>query len=421
MRRYLVLVHRWLGLCTAVFLLIAGLTGAIISWDKELDRWLNPALYEAKSASAVGARTTLELADQFERADPRVRVGYVPLSVPSGSALGIFVDPRRDPATGKAFELGFNQVALDPATGEVQAKRMWGQVSASRENLLPFLYKLHYSLHIPSGFGVELGTLLMGIVAMGWVIDCFVSLWISFPSWKSWRKSFAFRLREGGYRLNFDLHRSGGVWVWGLLLTMAVTAVYMNLQREVVRPIVALFSPLTPSPFTSRTPSPAEQPIEPKVSREHVLDRARVEGERLGLGAPAGGITYSPDYGFYGVGFFEPGDELGDGLGNAWLYFDGQDGKPVGAEIPGKGSAGDILLQAQFPLHSGRILGLTGRILVSLLGLVVAMLSVTGIVIWAQKRRARHWQAQGKESLRDFMTTPTASRTSEIPRAPVVR
>ena len=43
----------------------------------------------------------------------------------------------------------------------------------------------------------------------------------------------------------------------------------------------------------------------------------------------------------------------------------------------------------QFPLHSGRILGLPRRILISLMGLVVAMLSVTGVVIWWKKRAAR--------------------------------
>ncbi|MCK1316969.1 PepSY domain-containing protein, partial [Bradyrhizobium sp. 23] len=40
-------------------------------------------------------------------------------------------------------------------------------------------------------------------------------------------------------------------------------------------------------------------------------------------------------------------------------------------------------------LHSGRIVGLFGRILISVMGLVVAALSVTGIVIWWRKRRAR--------------------------------
>ncbi len=90
------------------------------------------------------------------------------------------------------------------------------------------------------------------------------------------------------------------------------------------------------------------------------------------------------------MGFFEPGHDHGDGgLGNSWLYFDGQDGRFISALVPGTGSAGDIFMQAQFPLHSGRILGLPGRILVSLMGLAVAMLSVTGVVIWLKKRRSR--------------------------------
>jgi len=95
-------------------------------------------------------------------------------------------------------------------------------------------------------------------------------------------------------------------------------------------------------------------------------------------------------YGVYGVGFFAPGQDHGDGgLGNPWLYFDANTGQPAGAEIPGTGSAGDIFMQAQFPLHSGRIIGIPGRILVSLMGLLVAMLSLTGILIWAKKRAAR--------------------------------
>ena len=33
MRAFLVLLHRWFGLFIAVFLIIAGLTGALISWE----------------------------------------------------------------------------------------------------------------------------------------------------------------------------------------------------------------------------------------------------------------------------------------------------------------------------------------------------------------------------------------------------
>jgi uncharacterized iron-regulated membrane protein len=126
-----------------------------------------------------------------------------------------------------------------------------------------------------------------------------------------------------------------------------------------------------------------------------MLANARSQATRLGIEAPPGALLYVAERGAYGVGFFAPGCDHGDGgLGNPWLYLDARDGHPLGAEIPGRGSAGDIFMQAQFPLHSGRIVGLTGRVLVSLLGSVVAILSVTGVLLWARRRRARVQSAQ---------------------------
>jgi len=388
MRPALVLLHRWFGLATAVFLFIAGATGALISWDHELDAWLNPQLFHAHSAGQP-ALPGLELANRLEKADPRLRVGYVLTATEPGHTALMSVEGRIDPASGKPYELGFNQVALDPATAQVQGKRQWGDISLRRENLLPFLYKLHYTMHIPDGWGIELGVWLMGLIGIVWTLDCVIALWLSFPNWRSWRKSFAFRWRQGGHKLNFDLHRSGGVWVWLLLLVLAVTSVSMNLNTQVMRPLVASLSPLTPDAFSSRTPRPPEQAVEPRVSREQVLALAQAEGRRRGWTQPAGGVFYSSAFGLYGVGFFDAGNDHGDGgLGNAWLYYDAVHGAPAGDRVPGSGSAGDIFLQAQFPLHSGRILGLPGRILISLMGALVAMLSVTGLLIWLRKRRA---------------------------------
>ena len=410
MRRTLVLMHRWAGLFTAVFLFVSGATGAVISWDHELDEWLNPRLFAARSGAASDAprASGLQLADHLEQSDPRLRVKFVSLESEPGHTQVLGVEPRVDPATGKLYPLGFNQIAIDPVTREVQGKRFWGEPSLTRENLLPFLYKLHYSMHIPDGFGLQLGVLFMGIVAIVWTLDAFVALWISFPSWKTWRKSFAFRFREGGYKLNFDLHRSGGVWAWGLMLMLGVTAVSMNLEREVMRPLVSTFSELTPSPFSTRAMRPPEDPIEPLVTREQAIASAREEAAKQGIAAPIGGVFYAEQYGVYGVGFYEAGFEHGDGgLGNPWLYVDGRTGGSAGALIPGRGSLGDIFMQAQFPLHSGRILGVPGRIGVSLLGALVAMLSVTGIVIWARKRRARVHQARRAEDLR-FAGSPVS-------------
>jgi uncharacterized iron-regulated membrane protein len=396
MRAVLVVVHRWLGLATAAFLFVAGATGAVISWDHELDEWLNPALYRAGTAGTP--MQPLALAARVEQADPRVRVTFMPLAAQAGRAYTVSVSPRVDPATGALFEPGYNQVALDPVTGQVQARREWGKVSLTRENLLPFLYKLHYTLHIPDGWGVELGMWFMGVVGMAWLVDTLVSLAIAFPRRDTWRRSFALRWHAGGHRLTFDLHRAGALWVYALVLMLAVTSIAMNLREQVVRPVVSWFSDLTPSPFATRTPALPHLAAEPGVDAARVVAQAAALAAQRGIDAPAGGLFLSTEFGLWGVGFYEPGRGHGDGgLGNPWLYFDAQTGAPVGADLPGRGTVGDVVLQSMFPLHSGRILGVPGRVLMSLMGIVVAGLSVTGVMIWARKRAARLHVAAGTQ------------------------
>ncbi len=397
LRKFGVLLHRWLGLGVAAFLFIAGLTGAFISWDHELDAWLNPQLFEpATQGEPLPVETLIA---RLEAEDPRLMVTFSPLEVEPGHALLVSVTGRIDPATGKAFPLNFNQVALDPVTGDVQGRREWGAISLSRENLLPFLYKLHYTMHLPDVKGVELGMWFMGLVSIAWFLDCFIALYLSFPSWRAWRKSFAFRVGKGGYALNFDAHRSGGVWLWALLLLLAVTSISLNLGNEVVRPVVNQISPLTPTPFETRPLRPLDQPIMPTLTRTRIVELGKAEADRLGIAEPAGAVFYGALQGIYGVGFYEPGNDHGDGgLGNSWLYFDEKDGTLLGKHIPGTGSVGDVFMQAQFPLHSGRILGIPGRIFVSLLGLSVAILSVTGVVIWAKKRKGRMASARAAQA-----------------------
>src|SRR5690349_19974338 len=66
MRHVFCLLHRWVGLTFAALLFVARAFGAVISWDHELDEWLNPHLHEARSGPAQPA---LELARRFEAAN----------------------------------------------------------------------------------------------------------------------------------------------------------------------------------------------------------------------------------------------------------------------------------------------------------------------------------------------------------------
>jgi uncharacterized iron-regulated membrane protein len=399
MRSTLALLHRWFGLSIALFLFVAGATGAVIAWHHELDAWLNPQLFVARSGPVAAQLAPLVLARRMEESTPSLRISDMPLAIEAGQALTVSVTARIDGATGKPFDLGFNQMALDPVTGAVQGTRTWGALSFSRENLVPFLYKLHYSLHLPDVGPLELGMAVMGIVSVVWIFDCFIALWISFPNARNWRKSLVLRIGQGWPKLNFDLHRSGGVWVWGLLLMLAITSVSMNLGRQVMKPVVSLFSTVAATPFEQREAAPAEAPIEPRLSREQAITLAQAEARQRGWSDPPGEILYTDRYGLYGVAFFKPGRERGDGgLGHPWLYVDGMTGAMAGSYVPGTGSAGDVFMQAQFPLHSGRILGWPGRLIISLMGVLVAMLSVTGLVLWSRKRRARVQAAARKQS-----------------------
>jgi uncharacterized iron-regulated membrane protein len=443
LRNTLLIAHRWVGLVIAGFLIMTGLTGAVISWDHELDDLLNRHLTTSPTEGTY--QPALDLARRVEAADPRVRVTYVPLTPERGDSLTIGVEPRVDPATGQLYEPGYNEVFLDPVTGAEIGRREWGQPALTRENFVPFLYLLHYSLQIPEiGGNDRIGIWLMGVIALVWTLDCFVGFYLTLPRrsertsrgaanrpgemavsdedtaleisptsdswWRRWKPAWQVKWSASGRRINFDLHRAAGLWTWAFLFLLALSGMSMNLYTEVAQPLVTLVSDFTPSPYDVRPPRALDEPIEPRLSMGEILERARVEGQRRGWAEPVGAISYASLYGVFAASFFEPGGDHGAaGLGTPQLYFDSADGRYLGDYVPWKGTAGDLFLQLQFPLHSGRIAGIPGRIFISLMGIVVVVLSATGLVIWWQKRSASMLIASRRSGL------ATSRRSNPLP------
>ncbi|MDQ9172441.1 PepSY-associated TM helix domain-containing protein [Oxalobacteraceae bacterium R-40] len=413
MRSLFVLLHRYAGLAIAAFLFISGVTGAIISWDHELDELLNPHLTEARTKGP--SMPALQLARLVEERHPQVQVTFLPMHTEEGHSLAIGVSPRVNPSTGKLYEPGYNQVFVDPVSGEELGKREWGSVwPITTENLVSFLYVLHFSLHLPEMWGIDRwGIWLLGVIAIIWTIDCFTGFYLTLPGrrrangapseaagagvsgsekswWQRWKPAWKVRWRGGAYKLNFDLHRAFSLWTWGLLFIVAFTAFSLNLYREVFFPLMSTVSKVTPSPFDLRAPTGPHEPMVPKLTYAEAIQRAQASAAQRGWTNPVGSVFYAENWGIYGVEFWEPGEDHGvGGVGHARIYVDGKDGGLLGERQPWTGTAADIFVQAQFPLHSGRILGIPGRILISLMGLVVAMLSVTGVYIWWKKRRSR--------------------------------
>lgn len=112
MKKALLYVHLWAGFTAAVFLLLLGVTGAIIAFENELDRALNPRLSYVHPQSTpltldavtqkLLARYTGAKVEQFEppaRPDLSLLVG---LTDSSGKNLALFLDPYTGEVLGDA-------------------------------------------------------------------------------------------------------------------------------------------------------------------------------------------------------------------------------------------------------------------------------------------------------------------------------
>jgi uncharacterized iron-regulated membrane protein len=390
-RWILVLVHRYVGLSIAGFLVIAGLTGAVLTFEPELDAALNPDLFEAPTPGREHLPLDA-LISRVQRADARVAVEAAFIPLESDQTILLNVGPRTG-VTG----LDFDQMFVDPATGAILGRRLWGACCLERQHLIPFLYQVHMTLFLPAGAGA----LLMGGVALAWFFDSFVGLALAWPRsrkrGRGWSKVLTFKRSASRFRQMFDLHRLAGLWPWPLLLLSAMTGASINLREELFEPLVAMFSPLSPTGI--------ETPADPsgRTARLGFDDAARIAA-KAGAGIfpdpVVAYISHARSAGVYGVAITERHRNPRNGMGPSWLYIDDQTGRVRGRNVMGSGTSGDVFLQAQLPLHNGRIAGDAGRALMAAFGIAVAALSASGVYLWWRKRAARRAQSRSAPASR---------------------
>jgi uncharacterized iron-regulated membrane protein len=400
-RGFWVVVHRYAGLTMALFLVVTGVTGSAIAFYPELDEWLNPALYRA-APRAPGAvpLAPAALRAALERQVPGATTSYVPLRHVPGRAIPLFVEPVTS-AGDAAPPLEYDEYFIDPYTGAVLGGRRWGDIGQGIGNLMPFLYRLHYALALES-----VGGYLLGVVALVWTADCFVGAYLTFPLrarqsghaapgrtpkswWRRWRHAWAVRWSGGAYRLNFDLHRAGGLWLWAILFVFAWSSVGLNLG-EVYRPVMkAAFAmedvyDTIPKAAAERGPAldwdGAHRAGQTLIAAEAARrDFAVVEPSVLGYDAGKH-LFYYRVRSSLDISARDPATVV-------WL--DATTGALVAFDSPASDPPGNTITKWLYALHFGAVWGLPFRIFICLMGLAVAVLSGTGIWIWWKKRYAR--------------------------------
>ncbi len=390
-RRVPLLVHRYVGLVLALFLVIAGLTGTVLVFREELDEGLNPELF------FVGSEGSNEPLDPFA-------VARRTLPLQEG---GVGWDVRFNLKEGKTVEVWrateqetYVQRFVDPRTGKLVGEREWGNIGEGLRNLVPFIYRLHYSLALG-----EVGTVLFGVIALFWSLDCFVGAYLTLPArgprdakpggpvlWlRRWLPAWLVR-SNSWYAWSFTWHRASGLWLWGLLFVFAWSAVGLNLW-PVYRPVMAAtlgMQDTTHDRLPTLAPPFAPSPLAPE--RAYQLAKEYMEGELADRGAHVQqeqSLTYAPEHAAI-VYRVQSSLDIQDRYPRTEVYLDSTTGARLGFDAPTGQAAGNTVTQWLYALHMGTVGGIAYRLLIAVVGVLVAVLSVTGVVIWwrkVQKRR----------------------------------
>lgn len=402
MRQVFVLLHRYVGLVMTLFLVVAGFTGIFIAFYDALEAWIRPEVMLVDPVPNQPMLHPIALAELVQKQYPHAMIRRIPLHPSPEKSVRFFLRPRPDASE----TLANNEVFVNPYTGALLGARKWGDITQGTINLMPFIYRLHFSLALD-----KIGRYALGIIALLWSIDCFVGAYLTFPQkqkkrayaqplsqrargvteWLGrWKKSWKIRWEGGFYKINFDLHRAGGLWVWAMLFVFAWSGVAFNLT-EVYRPVMKkLFANQT---MADDLPALAQPLLTPTLNWQTAL----TEGQKMMQQASAqqhftihheGDIAYSPDKGIY-LYSVNSSLDISEKSANTRVMFDANTGQRIALYLPTGAASGNTITEWLFALHMATVWGLPMQIFVSVMGVVVVMLSITGVYIWWKKRKSR--------------------------------
>ena len=386
--RIFVVLHRYTGLGMALFLFIVGLTGSLLAFNTELERVFAPRLF-AKPQLGVPRLDFATLAACAQAIVPEGRVTGVSFTEPDQAHVTFI--PRTNPVTGHPYTLGFDEFFLDPWTGKELGRRMSGDLSQGRVNVMPFLYDLHWRLAAGN-----LGQWILGIVALIWCLDCFVGFYLTLPRgdggfWRRWKFAWWVKWNASAFRINFDLHRAAGLWLWAVLFIFAWSSVMMNLRPVYERVMSVVFSYESPRETFMISARPNDSPrldwrAAQAVGERLLAEQSQIHGFTV---AEPFGLSYDPGTGAYFYDARSSRDVLQRKGGDTSVMFDGDTGQLRYLGQPTGVRTGNTIESWLYALHMARVFGRPYQIFVCFLGFCVSLLAITGVYIWWRKRQGR--------------------------------
>jgi uncharacterized iron-regulated membrane protein len=348
LRRALFQVHLWAGVLLSVYVVVIALTGSVLVFRGELTRAALPGQIAPYDPSRVESIATV--LQQFTQAHPGASV--TDLRVPF-EASPVFVLQAKDGPRS------FVELA-DASTGAAYPlKKGW----------LDWVYDLHVYLLLGHAYGMQVNATGAAIL----LLLCATGLIIWWPGIKVWTRGLKVAFGRNWRRINFDLHSAIGIWTLLLVSWWAISGVYFGFYRQVVT-AVGWVSPLQ----GMVSPTPPAVSGTARVSLEQVLraiHTASPHGTLFSISDPL--LKDSTVYAL--MDLRAPGDFSHRDI----VTVSTVDAKVLTVWHYGRNETlGDWFIWAMHPLHFGTLWGLGGKVVWAVLGLSLAVLSITGALMY---------------------------------------
>lgn len=354
-RRIIVFLHLWAALLAAIFLLMLGLTGSFMVFEREVDHFLNRRLVDVEPSAHP--LSLAELFASLEKDHPGYKVAGVTFPSRPDFAYEAYLDPGMD-AEGIPL-------AVDPYTGKVLGDLRTGNVWVNR------VHQFHTHLLMEAHRD-----------AAKWILGC-ASVFLLFLScsgiilwWRS--KLFIINWQAGAKRLTFDLHNVFGLYSSLFLFVFAVTGIALTWERPVSK-LVARLTHAAPEQKTPRMspPPPGAVALGPDAliaAAQAELPEAQLVSLSLDPGRPAE----------VRMKFLEDRTPAG----RSRVKLDPYSGRALSVVNTRTAPLGFKINQMWIrEIHTGDIFGWPTRILACLMSLALPIAVITGTLVWWNRNR----------------------------------
>jgi uncharacterized iron-regulated membrane protein len=351
--------HLRLGLFLGLYLVMMGLTGSLLVFGREIDRYLNPHLWEVE---VKGQRLPLsQILSAFEKQYPawKGRYTYINFPVELNQPYTIRLGPNRADQV---------DVFMDPYSGAVLGAR------TRASSFYGFLCYLHFYLFLG-----QTGWLLNGWGALLTLLLLFAGIWLWWPARRAgravWKARFSVRTGAGLPRTLYDLHNAAGVYPFVFSLLFAITAVEFAFPEPFRNAVYGLTGTPVEAKLTVAVPGQHRLPVDVLV---HTADQV-LAGRIRRVSFP--GTREAP------LMVRKEWDDWNRTRNHANIAVDPFAGRVISIEDTRNAPMARKLILWCIPVHFGIWGGLATRLAYVFFGLAWVAAFLTGFWHWLLRRR----------------------------------